>query len=128
MGFVILLILIFAAGFVHGILFTGYAIRNFEDQNDVIIENIAFAPDEKHTAITYTTMGGGAAGYCYTYLSVLPKFESDNFQKAIYNVASGKCTSEVILEWIDNRHLRVTNFKTDEQSSYNKDRTITISY
>lgn len=69
-------------------------------------------------------MGGGAAGYCYSYLSLVPKWHPKGFDKAIYTVLGDRCSSNIVATWKDNKKLIISGtaypFKTKSINSDGK--------
>lgn len=98
----------FVGGIFYGILLVYLFFHAFDSQDQVIMHTTLKSSDEKFTAISYTIMGGGAAGYCYSHVSIIPWDKFDRFQKAEFTVASGSC-SKPIIKWTSNRTLEITD-------------------
>lgn len=73
--------------------------RSFNLQDSTIINSYTPSPSGAYVAISYTNMGGGAAGWCYKYLSVVPKWHPKGFGREIYTVLSDRCGSSLITTW-----------------------------
>ena len=88
-----------------GIMFA----RGCSADDEFQVENTLKSPSGDHTAIVYSRMGGGAAGWCYTYLTVLKSpavFEPQSYQHNPLLPQFG-CSQRVVLEWLDKEALRV---------------------
>lgn len=84
--------------------------------------------DEKYTAIAYTEMGGGAAGSCYTYVSVVPRDTFEKYKMGQYEVAGGSCTEDITINW--NKNILIINklHNMFDQDSTNSDGKVKVNY
>lgn len=97
----------FIAGFICGIILIIIWIRSSNLGDSTIIISFVQSPSSEYVAINYVNMGGGAAGYCYSYLSLVPKWHPNGFDKAIYTVLGDRCSSNIVATWKDNSTLIV---------------------
>jgi hypothetical protein len=69
------------------------------------------SPDGKHIATVYTGMGGGAAGWCSSYVSVSTEDKRNDITKGQRNyetvVFDGSCNTKPIIQWENDRTLIV---------------------
>lgn len=97
----------YIGGILNAFLFVFLFFRFFQWQDTTIIKTFTPSPDGNHIAITYINMGGGAAGYCYTYLALVPKWHPPGFDKAEFNVTIDRCSSKLTPRWENNTTLIV---------------------
>ena len=93
-------------GVIMALLFVWFVNFFFSGNSDNILNDIQLSPNKKFVAIAYTNMGGGAAGWCYKYVSVVPKAHFLNFDKGS-NIAAGRCSSNISIEWQTNNLLTI---------------------
>ena len=132
-------IFIFVAGILSAIII-GDLFKNFyrdfiyKDTDDVILQEAKNSPTdyltEQYTAISFVNMGGGAAGYCGTWVSVVPIKKFDEFQKAPYSLAyTTDCGADISLKWIDKTTLEISGIIDDEYNeNKNSDGKVNIIY
>lgn len=114
----------FLAGFIGGILLMILLIRAFNFHDSTIISSYTPSPSKEYVAINYINMGGGAAGYCYSYVALVPKWHPYGFNKAVYKVLGDRCNANIVVTWKDNNTLIVNGvaypFETNTSNSDGK--------
>ena len=88
-----------------GILFA----RGCSSDDEYRVQNSLDSPSGSHTAIVYVRMGGGAAGWCYTYLTILKSpatFDPQSYEHSSL-LPQFSCSQLLVLEWLDEKALRV---------------------
>ncbi len=92
--------------------------------SDYDIISTSTSPDEKHVATVYSSMGGGAAGWCNLRVTVNPATEPFSIERekneGKYVVFHVSCGSEVVVRWETNENLLV------RYKNLNKDFGITV--
>jgi hypothetical protein len=68
------------------------------------------SPDGSQTAVAYTDMGGGAAGWCYVCVDVVAGTFNAERARCIQGQQWFRCGTEVVLEW-SSPLLVVASFK-----------------
>lgn len=113
----------FFGGIILGFFLVGLFFRYFDAQDQVILNLAINSPDNKYTAVSYTNMGGGAAGYCATHISIVPWDTFDKFQKTKFTVASGSCGKPEV-KWDSDRILEIKDldyvYSKEERNSDGK--------
>lgn len=112
-------------------LFVVHFIFTYVDASQVILRYAENSPSNKHTVVAYTRMGGGAAGYCDSYVSVVPWDEFQNYTKERYTIVSSRqCSaSNTTIEWIDANTLRVKGLHDlYQREEKNSDKQVKIVY
>ena len=75
-----------------------------------VVSSDLASPSGENRAILYTEMGGGAAGWCDQRLAVVPAgtaFNPTSSGETLGYVFSVGCGSKVVIEWLDERRLKV---------------------
>lgn len=93
------------------IFFSFYVALNVWDtdsKGEIQIEESLISPDRNYIATLWNEMGGGAAGWCFRYLSIGGKNISSKTQiESDEKVFSLNCSSEVEFSWINNSQLQI---------------------
>lgn len=97
----------YVGGILNAFLFMFLLFRFFQWQDTTILKSFIPSPNGEHIAITYINMGGGAAGYCYTYLALVPKWHPPGFDKAEFTVTIDRCNSKITPKWEGNNTLLI---------------------
>jgi len=77
---------------------------------DYRVERELASPGQAYHAVLYTGMGGGAAGWCAQYIAIASANTAFSPQTATEThayVFSGRCSSDITLEWAANNRLRI---------------------
>lgn len=84
----------------------------FSSGSDISVEQTLLAPDASHTATLYTSMGGGAAGWCSRVISINPASapfsaasERDSMSSQVY---TGNCSVTPQVAWLSPSSLQIT--------------------
>lgn len=107
------------------------------DEYEVILKGES--PDGEYIATFYSNMGGGAAGWCRLHVSVThasyPLRITDRRGALSHEVFSASCNSEINLQWVSDRELRIKYTGIDSplgirvhMKSHNSDNKIKIKY
>ncbi len=119
----------YIGGILNAIFFGILFIRFFDSQDSTIIKSFTPSPNGEYVAIAYINMGGGAAGYCYTYMSVGAKWHPKGFNSNTYSVVGDRCGSNMTATWLDNGTLSISNLQETFFKKYtNNDGKIKINY
>lgn len=97
----------FLAGFICGAFLIIILVRSSNLQDSVVINSYIPSPSNAYIAISYTDSGGGAAGWCYNYLSLVPKWHPKGFGNRIYTILADRCGSLLTTTWRDESTLVV---------------------
>lgn len=86
--------------------------------------------NQKHIATIYSSMGGGAAGWCYIGVNIRKGEEQFNPHE---NVFSSQCGTKTNAEWEGDGILRISYSSDSEilslsQKGWNADKTVKILY
>ena len=99
------------------------------EHDTTIAEEFEFSQNKEYLAISYVNMGGGAAGFCYTYVAIVPRNKMPYFQKAEYTIAAGRCANTPSVNWIGSNVLKIDGLSSPhQQEASNSDGTISIVY
>ena len=100
-------------------------------ETDLRAETITPSPSGEYTAVVYTESGGGAAGWCYRYVTVFKSGAEGPAAelKPEGSVFSSTCRNQLDLRWMDDRHLGVS-YGGDalRQKGFSDDSAVLISY
>lgn len=94
----------------------------------VLAENES--PNKKHIATVYSSMGGGAAGYCDAEVTVRNSEEEFDDNKFVF---SSHCGTKIKTEWENNERLHISYSSDDSiqsltQKAWNADKSVRIIY
>lgn len=84
--------------------------RDVVGPNDYTVEREIASPSRTYRAVQYTSMGGGAAGWCQQFIAIAPASTPFNPQGATQSfsyVFSARCSSDIAFEWAADDRLRV---------------------
>ena len=105
------------------------------DRNSFLLIDAKNSPsvdwlDDEYTATAYVDMGGGAAGWCEIYISVVNIRDFDKIMHSPYTVANTTdCAADISLNWIDKNNLEITGLdKNDNDKLVNNDGKVKIIY
>jgi hypothetical protein len=80
--------------------------------SDYDVISTSTSPDKKYVATVYSSMGGGAAGWCSIRATVNPTTEPFSIERekneGKYVVFNVNCGSEVEAQWETNKNLLIT--------------------
>jgi hypothetical protein len=90
--------------------------------SDYNVKSTSHSPDNKYVATVYTGMGGGAAGWCNTRVTVNPANEPFSIERekedGKYVVFSISCNSDVETEWEGAQNLLVSFKGPSDESGF----------
>lgn len=104
-----------------------------------VVETV-LSPSRTSTAYLWTDMGGGAAGWCYKRVSILPDsrelpLSTEPEKNRIAFVFSSRCSSKIKVTWIDDTLMKISHSLGDDpfptslsQASRTEDGRIRIVY
>lgn len=121
-GVMFLIILIFAAAL------GGVLTSDNKSHITVLAENTS--PNQKYIVTTFSSMGGGAAGWCSAKVSIRRSEQDFNQDESVF---SSHCGTKISTDWENDGRLRIS-YSTDEemigmnQKGWNPDKTVKIIY
>ena len=104
-------------------------LRDVVGGSQYTVTNTSPSPDGKFVATVYTAMGGGAAGWCSTRVTVNPVDEPFSIAReqteGKYVVFTVSCGNEVKLKWDSERNLLVSYRNLNKSSGISTYKTST---
>lgn len=88
-------------------LFVSTIVWDTDSKGEIQIEERLFSPNKHYVATLGNEVGGGAAGWCFRYISVGEKNNSKVSVESDERVFKLDCGSEVRLNWVADSQLNI---------------------
>jgi hypothetical protein len=109
---------------------------NLSDENPYKVVRTFTSPDSQYVATLYTSMGGGAAGWCHQCIEINKKdspFDLERLKSEFNAVFTVSCGSELEIKWLESGQLNIA-YTVDihgvhiYQTFQSRDKLVKISY